>query len=60
MIARPRDVSPSHGARTAVNVGRIGGGEAINARARECWFELDMRADDPAALAASRRGRERS
>jgi acetylornithine deacetylase/succinyl-diaminopimelate desuccinylase-like protein len=39
------------GARVAVNVGRIGGGEAINARARECWFELDIRADDPDALA---------
>jgi acetylornithine deacetylase/succinyl-diaminopimelate desuccinylase-like protein len=39
------------GARTVVNVGRIAGGEAINARARECWFELDIRADDPAALA---------
>jgi len=40
------------GARTAVNVGRVGGGEAINARARACWFELDIRADDPAALEA--------
>jgi len=39
------------GARTAVNVGRIGGGEAINARARRCWFELDIRADHPEALA---------
>jgi acetylornithine deacetylase/succinyl-diaminopimelate desuccinylase-like protein len=38
------------GARAATNVGRIGGGEAINARARSCWFELDVRADDPAAL----------
>ena len=37
-------------ARTTVNVGRIGGGEAINARARSAWFELDLRADDPAAL----------
>jgi acetylornithine deacetylase/succinyl-diaminopimelate desuccinylase-like protein len=36
--------------KTAVNVGRIGGGEAINARARSAWFELDLRADDPAAL----------
>lgn len=35
---------------TAVNVGRIGGGEAINARARSAWFELDLRADDAAAL----------
>ena len=40
------------GAGTTVNVGRIGGGEAINARARSCWFELDIRADRSAALAA--------
>ncbi len=39
-------------ARIAVNVGRIGGGEAINARARTAWFELDLRASDPAALDA--------
>jgi acetylornithine deacetylase/succinyl-diaminopimelate desuccinylase-like protein len=37
-------------ARTAVNIGGIGGGEAINARARLAWFELDLRADDAAAL----------
>jgi acetylornithine deacetylase/succinyl-diaminopimelate desuccinylase-like protein len=37
---------------TSVNVGRIGGGEGINMRAREAWFEVDLRADDPAALAA--------
>jgi acetylornithine deacetylase/succinyl-diaminopimelate desuccinylase-like protein len=43
------------GAKTAVNVGRIGGGEAINARARASWFELDLRADDPAALDALER-----
>ena len=40
------------GARTAVNVGGIGGGEAINARARSAWFELDVRADDADALEA--------
>jgi acetylornithine deacetylase/succinyl-diaminopimelate desuccinylase-like protein len=40
------------GARTSVNVGRIGGGEAINARAREAWFELDLRADRSEALVA--------
>lgn len=39
-------------ARTAVNVGGIGGGEAINARARSAWFELDLRGDDAAALDA--------
>ncbi len=38
-----------------VNVGRIEGGEAINARARSCWFELDIRASDArAARDASR------
>ncbi|MFF5297437.1 M20/M25/M40 family metallo-hydrolase [Paractinoplanes globisporus] len=36
---------------TSVNVGRIGGGEAINARARECWFEIDLRAIRPQTLA---------
>ena len=35
---------------TSVNVGRIGGGEGINMRAREAWFEVDLRSDDPAAL----------
>jgi tripeptide aminopeptidase len=39
------------GARTAANAGRVGGGEAINARARVAWFDLDLRADDPSALA---------
>jgi tripeptide aminopeptidase len=38
------------GARYSVNVGSIGGGEAINARAREAWFEADIRADTPTAL----------
>jgi tripeptide aminopeptidase len=36
---------------TTLNVGRIGGGEGINVRAGEAWFEVDMRADEPAALA---------
>lgn len=35
----------------ALNVGRIGGGEGINVRAREAWFEVDLRADDPLGLA---------
>jgi acetylornithine deacetylase/succinyl-diaminopimelate desuccinylase-like protein len=34
-----------------VNVGRVGGGEGINVRARQAWFEIDLRADDPAVLA---------
>ncbi len=40
------------GARCSVNVGTIGGGEAINARAREAWFEVDLRADGAPALAS--------
>ncbi len=43
-------------ARTSVNVGRIGGGEAVNARAREAWFDLEVRSDDPAALAVLEQG----
>lgn len=39
------------GARYSVNIGGIGGGEAINARARDAWFEADLRADTAAALA---------
>jgi tripeptide aminopeptidase len=39
------------GARSSVNIGTIGGGEAINARARDAWFEVDLRADSAAALA---------
>jgi acetylornithine deacetylase/succinyl-diaminopimelate desuccinylase-like protein len=38
------------GARCSVNIGTLGGGEAINARAREAWFEADFRADGAAAL----------
>jgi tripeptide aminopeptidase len=37
---------------TSVNVGRIGGGEGINVRARDAWFELDLRADDAGRLAS--------
>jgi len=38
------------GASCSVNIGSIGGGEAINARARDAWFEADLRADAAAAL----------
>jgi tripeptide aminopeptidase len=34
----------------SLNVGRMSGGEAINARAQSAWFEVDLRAGDPAAL----------
>lgn len=38
------------GARCTVNVGLIGGGEAINARARDAWFDVDLRGDSSKAL----------
>jgi tripeptide aminopeptidase len=38
------------GARCSVNIGSIGGGEAINARARSAWLEVDLRADAADAL----------
>jgi acetylornithine deacetylase/succinyl-diaminopimelate desuccinylase-like protein len=37
---------------TTLNVGRLGGGEGINMRAREAWCELDLRGDDPERLAS--------
>ena len=36
--------------RATVNVGRMGGGQAINARAQEAWLEVEIRADDAGAL----------
>ena len=36
--------------RYSVNIGSFGGGEAINARARDAWFEADIRAGTAAAL----------
>jgi tripeptide aminopeptidase len=38
------------GARYSVNIGSIGGGEAINARARSAWLEADLRCDAADAL----------
>lgn len=39
-------------ARLTLNAGRIEGGEALNARARHASVDLDLRSDDPVALAA--------
>jgi acetylornithine deacetylase/succinyl-diaminopimelate desuccinylase-like protein len=50
LVSEIASMSPIDG--TSVNAGRIGGGEGINMRAREAWFELDLRADDPRTLAA--------
>lgn len=37
--------------RTTLNVGRMAGGTSINTLAAEAWMELDMRSEDPQALA---------
>jgi tripeptide aminopeptidase len=50
LVASIAAIPRPHG--TSVNVGRMGGGEGINMRAREAWFELDLRAEDPEGLAA--------
>jgi tripeptide aminopeptidase len=31
-------------------VGRINGGTSVNAIAEECWFEVDLRSEDPGQL----------
>jgi tripeptide aminopeptidase len=54
------DALPDTATKTSVNVGRAGGGEAINARARNAWIELDVRAENAEALKEleERAGRE--
>ncbi|HUZ19212.1 MAG TPA: M20/M25/M40 family metallo-hydrolase [Acidimicrobiales bacterium] len=41
---------PTVAGSTSLNVGRLSGGEAINARAREASFELDLRGADERSL----------
>jgi tripeptide aminopeptidase len=36
--------------KTTFNIGRISGGTAVNAIAEECWFEVDLRSEDPGIL----------
>lgn len=36
--------------RTTYNIGTINGGTSVNTIAREAWFDLDLRSEDPAAL----------
>ncbi len=37
--------------KTTFNIGTIGGGTSVNTIAREAWFDLDLRSEDPAHLA---------
>jgi acetylornithine deacetylase/succinyl-diaminopimelate desuccinylase-like protein len=49
-IARISDLQVPTAPRTTFNVGRIGGGTAVNAIPEEAWMELDLRSTEQAAL----------
>jgi acetylornithine deacetylase/succinyl-diaminopimelate desuccinylase-like protein len=49
-IARISDIQVPAAPRTTFNVGRIGGGTAVNAIPEEAWMEVDLRSTDQAAL----------
>jgi len=49
-IARISDIQVPSAPRTTFNVGRIGGGTAVNAIPEEAWLEVDLRSSDQAAL----------
>ena len=49
-IARISDIQVPTAPRTTFNVGRIGGGTAVNAIPEEAWMELDLRSTGQAAL----------
>jgi len=51
-VARIADLKVPSDPRTTFNVGRIGGGTAVNAIPSEAWMEIDLRSSDPAQLAA--------
>lgn len=49
-IARISDIQVPSNPRATFNVGRIGGGTAVNAIPQEAWMEIDLRSSDRAAL----------
>jgi acetylornithine deacetylase/succinyl-diaminopimelate desuccinylase-like protein len=50
-IALVGDVPTPHAPRTTCAVVRIGGGTALNSIPQEAWLDLDLRSEDPRALA---------
>ncbi len=50
MIARLAVMEVPAQPKTTYNVGRIGGGTAVNAIAEEAWMEVDLRSEAPAEL----------
>jgi acetylornithine deacetylase/succinyl-diaminopimelate desuccinylase-like protein len=51
-IARTADIQVPSSPRTTFNVGRVGGGTAVNAIPAEAWMEVDLRSADSSALRA--------
>jgi acetylornithine deacetylase/succinyl-diaminopimelate desuccinylase-like protein len=51
-IARISQIRVPSQPRTTFNVGRVGGGTAVNAIPTECWMEVDLRSSSAPALAA--------
>jgi tripeptide aminopeptidase len=49
-VARISDIQVPPAPMTTFNVGRIGGGTAVNAIPEEAWMEVDLRSTDQAAL----------
>ncbi|MBM3737879.1 MAG: M20/M25/M40 family metallo-hydrolase [Acidobacteria bacterium] len=50
IVARLADFEVPARPKTTFNVGRIGGGTAVNAIAEESWLEVDLRSEDPSEL----------
>jgi len=50
VTARLADLDVPAAPKTTFNVGRINGGTSVNAIAEECWFEVDLRSEDPGHL----------
>ena len=45
------DLAPQHAPRTTCAVVRLGGGTGLNSIPQEAWLDLDLRSEDPRALA---------
>jgi acetylornithine deacetylase/succinyl-diaminopimelate desuccinylase-like protein len=52
VIARVSQIRVPDRPRTTFNVGRVGGGTAVNAIPTDCWMEVDLRSSSAPALAA--------
>jgi acetylornithine deacetylase/succinyl-diaminopimelate desuccinylase-like protein len=49
-VARIADLQVPSAPKTTFNVGRLGGGTAVNAIPEEAWMEVDLRSSDESAL----------